>query len=291
MRAPLRPLLFCSCLVLAVSALAPTRASAAPRPLGALLDQIRRHQPLDVADLAGASALELRVLRNAVFAARGQTFKSPELAAFFSGFTWYDPRVAAVPESALDPADRANLELLRPAEAARPGGAGAPQWDLMLLLVRLDDGRGLKPVGEEAALIGTWTELVPAPEDPKMQVWSHLDFFPSGFATRRWENCQGGRLVLVGTWGARPGEASVRWFAELRAEGGRSSPRGAGECPEWEEAPAAKLLPMHQQEVMALSKASKNATGALERSFAGRTMVRDAPLPRPENFEIEALRP
>jgi hypothetical protein len=265
--------------------------AAARSTLGALLEKARRHQPIARGELAAASPLELRVVRNAVFAARGQSFKSAELEAFFSAFPWYTPKVAVVPASALDPADRANVELLRAAEAERPGGGAAPQWDLLLLLLQLDGHAGRRPSAEAASLVGTWTEYVSVPDEELLLVRPHYDFFPGGFVTRRWEDCRGGRLVVVGAWEPRGPEIAVRWFAEVRTAGGRSVSRGPDRCPEWQEGPASKLLPVHEQATIAVSEARKGEGGRPERSFDGKVMVKDEDLPKPERFEVEAMRP
>jgi hypothetical protein len=267
----------------------PAAGAAGRSGPAARFEKVRRHEPLARAELSDASPLELRILRNAVFAARGQSFKSPELEAFFSAFSWYAPKVAAVPESGLDPADKANLELLRAAEGERGAGAAAPQWDLLLLLLQLDAGR--RPSAEETALVGTWTEYVSAASEDALLVRPHYDVFPSGWVTRRWEDCRGGRLVVLGAWEASGAKLAVRWFAEVRTAGGKAVSRGPDRCPEWEEAPASKLLPVHEQATIAVSAAKRNERGRPERTFDGKEMVKDEDLPRPEQFEVEAMRP
>jgi hypothetical protein len=89
----------------------------------------------------------------------------------------YTPKGAAIPELALDAADRANLSLLQAAEAERPSNAAAMQWDLMLLLLQLESDAVRKPSAEQASLVGTWTEYVSAPREDMMLVRPHYDFF------------------------------------------------------------------------------------------------------------------
>jgi serine/threonine-protein kinase len=43
-------------------------------------------------DLTGLSPYELQLLRNAVFARHGRTFKTPELQRYFDSRSWYSPR-------------------------------------------------------------------------------------------------------------------------------------------------------------------------------------------------------
>jgi hypothetical protein len=114
---------------------------------------------------------------------------------------------------------------------------------------------------------------------------------PGGWVTRRWEDCRGGRLAMMGTWDVRGNQIAVRWFAEVRTAGGRSVSRGADRCPEWQEAPTSKFLPIREQATIVLSKAQRSEGGRPERSFDGKMMVKDEDLPKPERFEIEAMRP
>lgn len=44
------------------------------------------------ADLAGKTAGDLRLLRNAIFARHGYIFKSADLTEYFSKFSWYQPK-------------------------------------------------------------------------------------------------------------------------------------------------------------------------------------------------------
>ncbi|TMK23531.1 MAG: YARHG domain-containing protein, partial [Actinobacteria bacterium] len=72
-------------------------------------------------DLAGLSAAQLRVLRNAVFARYGRVFQSPDLQSYFQSRPWYRPR-ADFSERVLTANDRANADLLKSFEE---GGATA----------------------------------------------------------------------------------------------------------------------------------------------------------------------
>jgi serine/threonine protein kinase len=71
-------------------------------------------------DLAGLSAYQLQLLRNAVFARHGRLFKTPELQRYFDSKSWYSPR-AGYTDDELTSSDRSNVELIKAAEK-RAGG-------------------------------------------------------------------------------------------------------------------------------------------------------------------------
>jgi hypothetical protein len=72
-------------------------------------------QPSEVYPLGPAT---LKIARNEIFARKGMRFKTPFLQQWFSRYAWYRPRFDRVP---LNPVERANVELIRQAEA-RYGG-------------------------------------------------------------------------------------------------------------------------------------------------------------------------
>jgi hypothetical protein len=66
-------------------------------------------------ELGNYSALELRIARNEIFARRGLRFTDPTLRAHFSQFSWYQ---ATTDNVSLSPTEKANVALLKSAEAA-----------------------------------------------------------------------------------------------------------------------------------------------------------------------------
>ncbi|HYY96824.1 MAG TPA: protein kinase [Pyrinomonadaceae bacterium] len=72
-------------------------------------------------DLAGLSAAQLRILRNAVYARYGRTFQSADLQSYFQSRPWYHPR-ADYSEQMLTAGDRANADLIKSFEE---GGASS----------------------------------------------------------------------------------------------------------------------------------------------------------------------
>jgi hypothetical protein len=105
-------------------AAAPAAASAAddtasPEPNAADLtfpdSSTRLLQPSEVYPLGPAT---LKVARNEIFARKGMRFRTPFLQQWFGRYDWYRPRFDRVQ---LNPIERANVELIRQAEA-RYGG-------------------------------------------------------------------------------------------------------------------------------------------------------------------------
>jgi serine/threonine-protein kinase len=78
--------------------------------------------PLTKSDLAGLSAAQLRLLRNAVYARYGRTFQSPDLQNYFQSRPWYHPR-SDYSDQMLTANDRANADLIKSLEE---GGASSP---------------------------------------------------------------------------------------------------------------------------------------------------------------------
>lgn len=69
--------------------------------------------PLNEFQVASLSPSDMRILRNAIFAKYGYNFKSADLKAFFSKFTWYQPQTDEVPSSKLTKDERLNVELVQ----------------------------------------------------------------------------------------------------------------------------------------------------------------------------------
>jgi YARHG domain len=77
--------------------------------------------PLTRRDLAGLSEIDLRRLRNAVYAHHGREFDSGDLRAYFASQPWYRPQ-GDFSEATLAPVDLENIIRIRQAEerAAAP---------------------------------------------------------------------------------------------------------------------------------------------------------------------------
>ena len=75
-------------------------------------------QRLSPADLEGLSQLELRRLRNTVYARHGRIFERPEMRRYFNARPWYNPRPDYT-DAELTAADQANVQLILQAEKTR----------------------------------------------------------------------------------------------------------------------------------------------------------------------------
>jgi hypothetical protein len=73
---------------------------------------------LQASEIAPLGPSTLKIARNEIFARKGLRFRTPFLQQWFARFSWYRPRVDTV---TLNPVERANVELIRQAEA-RYGG-------------------------------------------------------------------------------------------------------------------------------------------------------------------------
>lgn len=77
---------------------------------------------ISLADLAGLSAGDLRILRNAIFAMHGYKFKSADLQEYFGRFPWYSPGYSDV-SAQLSPIEKANIELIQKHEGKGASGS------------------------------------------------------------------------------------------------------------------------------------------------------------------------
>lgn len=66
---------------------------------------------LEISDISGLSAGDLRLLRNAIFAKHGYRFSSADLTGYFSRYSWYTPSRSDV-SSQLSSIERANIDLI-----------------------------------------------------------------------------------------------------------------------------------------------------------------------------------
>lgn len=76
---------------------------------------------LSPADLAPYGAADLRVMRNEIYARRGYAFRDAGLQSLFASQPWYVPVTASADAAwaAMSELERANVETIRAAEAAR----------------------------------------------------------------------------------------------------------------------------------------------------------------------------
>ena len=96
-----------------------TEEGPAPRPNdGDMTFADSSTRVLTAAEVAALGPATLKIARNEIFARKGMRFKTPFLRDWFSRYAWYRPRFDRVP---LNPTERANVELIRQAEA-RFGG-------------------------------------------------------------------------------------------------------------------------------------------------------------------------
>ncbi|HKD26222.1 MAG TPA: YARHG domain-containing protein, partial [Xanthobacteraceae bacterium] len=96
----------------------PLSADAKAENGAAVADPSSRY--LTPEELQGLSADQLAIIRNEIFARRGRYFKDDGLRAYFSRFSWYQPRAWDVP---LSPVEQANVKLVQSFEqaASTPG--------------------------------------------------------------------------------------------------------------------------------------------------------------------------
>ncbi len=87
-------------------------------------DKILKGDVLSESDLSGLSLVEIKRLRNTIFARHGRIFQTPELNNFFASRPWYTPR-DNYSDADLTPNDRANIGLITAAEK-RSGGSDPP---------------------------------------------------------------------------------------------------------------------------------------------------------------------
>ena len=64
-------------------------------------------------DVATRPKDELRLMRNAIYARHGYTFRSKDLSDYFSQFDWYHPTTTVVPEQQLSDIERDNIVLIK----------------------------------------------------------------------------------------------------------------------------------------------------------------------------------
>ena len=67
---------------------------------------------LTATDLEGMDKDQLRLMRNAVYARHGRTFKSKDLQSLFNGYVWYRPN-SKYSDDLLTETDRANISLIQ----------------------------------------------------------------------------------------------------------------------------------------------------------------------------------
>jgi TPR repeat protein len=195
----------------------------APAELTALLERVRKHEGLERDDTMLLARWQARLLRNAVFAARGRTFDARDLRAFFLGFDWYHAARKDV-EALLSPEDRGNVALLQEQEACSVAGiaddAGDDDqgdWRLVEIFLAEAD-RPVPEVGQP--LLGIWEPCLAVPD----QGCPTLSFHPNGRAVlRAWGPAR------IGSWRVHGSTLRIRWFAEIKLVGAGFSPAEPGD--------------------------------------------------------------
>ncbi len=94
-----------------------TEAGSFEEEVSAQLGKIDVTSPIDETMLYGLTPLELRLLRNEIFARHNVIFGSEDLTHYFSQFSWYAPSITSEEAyAALTETERSNIELLRSVE-------------------------------------------------------------------------------------------------------------------------------------------------------------------------------
>lgn len=81
-------------------------------------DWLSDHE-ISIGEIAGLSAGDLRILRNAIFAMHGYKFKSADLQEYFSNFAWYSPQYADVTR-VLSQTEKNNITTIQRHEGKAP---------------------------------------------------------------------------------------------------------------------------------------------------------------------------
>jgi len=71
------------------------------------------YQYLTDEDVCNLTGPELRILRNTIYARHGRRFKSKDLQQYFSGFSWYNPRVNEVNPREFSAVEKHNIALIQ----------------------------------------------------------------------------------------------------------------------------------------------------------------------------------
>lgn len=124
------------------------------------------------ADVEGRSLRELTLMRNWVFAKRGNTFRRPWLDAFFRAKAWYQPREQLSTDGLSDEEvarDDANAALIGEYEAALTKAQLTAMRDAVNARVKAADGKASADDAIELRLLsvrlGGWAGEGPAPKD------------------------------------------------------------------------------------------------------------------------------
>jgi len=84
-------------------------------------DWLSEHE-IGIADIAGLSAGDLRILRNAIFAMHGYKFKSADLEEYFNDFKWYAPQYTDVTRF-LNQTEKNNIATIQRHEGKAPSAS------------------------------------------------------------------------------------------------------------------------------------------------------------------------
>jgi hypothetical protein len=129
-------------------------------------------RPVTKADVEGRSLRELTLMRNWVYAKRGNTFRRPWLAAFFRAQDWYAPRETQSTERLTQPEvdlDDANAAFIGEYEAALTKEQLLAMRDAVRARVKAAGGTASEDDTIELRLLsvrlGGWAGEGPAPKD------------------------------------------------------------------------------------------------------------------------------
>ena len=142
-------------------------------------DKILRGDLLSESDLSNLSPVEIKRLRNTVFARHGRIFQTPELNNFFASRPWYTPK-DNYSDADLTPNDRANINMITAAEK-RSGGPDPPPKtaEPSVTATASSTREPFRGIGYEAekALDGSMmTAWVEGAEGPGIGEWIRFDF-------------------------------------------------------------------------------------------------------------------
>lgn len=68
------------------------------------------------ADIQGKTSLEIRIMRNSIYARHGRRFKSPYLQRYFNSLSWYKPVRDEIPAYELNKYEKHNIYWLKARE-------------------------------------------------------------------------------------------------------------------------------------------------------------------------------
>ena len=142
-------------------------------------DKILKGDALSEIDLSGLSLVEIRRLRNTIFARHGRIFQTPELNNYFASRPWYTPKDNYT-DADLTPNDRANINMITAAEKRLGGSEPPPKAAEPLVAATASSTRdAFRGIGYEpektldGSMMTAWVE---GAEGPGIGEWIRFDF-------------------------------------------------------------------------------------------------------------------